>query len=68
VVEVIRGSNVALVLWSSGPPATYDLAEFTTGARYMRASGGGSHPLVSTHLAVGPEPVIVFKSLDSTTD
>lgn len=68
VVEVIRGSNVALVLWSSGPPITYDLAEFTTGGRYMRASAGGSYPLVSTHLTVGSEPVIVFKSLDSTTD
>jgi len=68
VVEVIRGSTVALVLWSSGPPITYDLAEFGSGARSMRASGGGTYPLVSKQLAVGTEPVIVFTSLQSTTD
>lgn len=68
VVEVIRGSTAALVLWSSGPPITYDLTEFATGGRYMRASGGGSYPLIATHLAVGPEPIMVYTSLHSTTD
>ena len=62
VVEVVRSSDTALVLWSSGPPLTYELAEFATGGRYMRSGGGGSYPLVSKRLAVGSEPVIVYVS------
>lgn len=60
VVEVRRGNATSLVLWSSGPPVTMDLSEFATGARYMRAGGGGSLPLDKNSMEVGSEPVLVF--------
>lgn len=67
VVEIQKGKAKSLVLWSSGAPVTFDLKEFAVGDRYMYASGGGSHSLLSTKMEVGAEPVLIFTSENTTT-
>lgn len=67
VVEVQKNNAKSLVLWSSGAPVTFTLEEFAVGDRYMYAGGGASHPLLSTQMEVGAEPVLVFKSQNTTT-
>lgn len=62
VVEIHRGASTSLVLWSSGEPAAFDLTEFAVGDRYMFAGDSKSYPLVSRHLKLGAEPVLIFSS------
>lgn len=62
VVEVRREGTSSFVLWSSGSPLIFDLTIYAKFNRYMRAGDSRSQPLVSRHLEVGSEPVMVFSS------
>lgn len=68
VVEVSRGDALSLVIWSSSSPTSFDLTTFASGSRYERASGGGSHPLIGSHLDVGSEPILISSTHSLTTE